>query len=46
MPLVESMAGANQEVENGEKLDWEGVAKCSVCVNFLFVLKDILRGIE
>lgn len=34
MPLVELVDGVNQEVENWEKLDWEGVAKCSVCVNF------------
>lgn len=40
------MAGVNQEVENWEELDWEGVAKCSVCVNFIFVLKDILEGLQ
>lgn len=37
MLRVELTAGVNQEVENGEKLYWEGMAKCSVLIFCLFL---------
>lgn len=45
MPLVALTAGVDQEVKNWEKLDLEGVAKCSV-VFFVVFFKGILKGLQ
>lgn len=45
MPLVALTAGVDQEVKNWEKLDLEGVAKCSVGF-FVVFFKGILKGLQ